>query len=353
VLAAALAVATGACDGAGGDGGADGDGGPTGDASPGACGALPALSPSWLAPLLDEVVARLAGGRELTPGVTLVDRATPARRDAARAYLAGQLEALGLAPMIDDYGGGANVYAEIAPTEGEAASWIVLGAHLDTVAGSPGANDNATGVAAVLAAARFVAGLECRERGVIVAFLDQEEIGLVGSAAFADLLVGAELAVDSVHTIDQLGWDADRDRAMELELPGAGLLERYRAAAERHDLAVPLAATSTSTSDHQAFRIRGLAAVGLSEEFAGGDTTPHYHEAGDRPATVDLDYLAGSTALIHAVVGGFATGQGVARALERRPGAALDRLRAAVPARATPMPLPGWSGRRAPSPAGR
>ena len=59
----------------------------------------------------------------------------------------------------------------------------MVGAHLDSEVGSPGANDNATGVAAVLAVARALKDLQCRSRGVMFVMFDQEEVGLLGSKA--------------------------------------------------------------------------------------------------------------------------------------------------------------------------
>ncbi|MBC8001498.1 MAG: M28 family peptidase, partial [Opitutaceae bacterium] len=47
------------------------------------------------------------------------------------------------------------------PTSEGPTEWIVVGAHLDSEAGSPGANDNATGVAAVLGVARMLKDLPC------------------------------------------------------------------------------------------------------------------------------------------------------------------------------------------------
>jgi Zn-dependent M28 family amino/carboxypeptidase len=123
---------------------------------------------------------------------------------------------------------------------------------------------------------------------VIVAFFDQEEVGLIGAGAFADRLVQLATPVAAVHTIDQAGWDADGDRRFELELPAAGLEPGYAAAAAR--LGASVTVTGTTGSDHQAFRQRGFAAVGVTEEFATGDTTPHYHEATDTYATVNQAY---------------------------------------------------------------
>jgi Zn-dependent M28 family amino/carboxypeptidase len=95
--------------------------------------------------------------------------------------------------------------------------------------------------------------------------------------------------VAAVHTLDQVGWDADGDRVFEVELPTPALEARYRAAAEL--VGVTISITDTTATDHTAFRERGFAAVGLTEEYRGGDTTPHYHRPTDTPDTVDIGYL--------------------------------------------------------------
>jgi acetylornithine deacetylase/succinyl-diaminopimelate desuccinylase-like protein len=66
---------------------------------------------------------------------------------------------------------------------------IVVGAHYDTVPGSPGANDNATGVAAVLALARRFAGRPRPRTIRFVAFVNEEppwfQTEAMGSVVYA------------------------------------------------------------------------------------------------------------------------------------------------------------------------
>ena len=64
---------------------------------------------------------------------------------------------------------------------------ILIGAHYDTVFGSPGADDNATGIAVLLELARFFATEEKNYPLRFVAF-DLEEYGLLGSRAYAQFL---------------------------------------------------------------------------------------------------------------------------------------------------------------------
>lgn len=304
-LAAILVLGTGCADDmvAGGV-----DAGPTEVDGGSGCAPPPSAAMPWLEAWQDDIVARLAGAREISPGVTLSDRASAGRRAATRDFLVTSLSTAGLDANLDSYGAGTNVWAELPPAE-SAAPWIVLGAHFDSVPGSPGANDNATGVALVLAAARHLATVECREVGVVFAFFDEEEIGLVGSENFAAMLIADGRPIEAVHTVDQMGWDQDDDRAIELERPSADLFAFYQAAVTSSGMAVPLIETSTGSTDHVSFRARGFAAIGLTEGFVSGDTTPHYHAPTDTYPTVDFAYLASTTRLVAHALGGRARPQ--------------------------------------------
>ena len=248
------------------------DAGP--DAPPGCT--QPALDAPWLASSLTTWIN----------GLTVAPRSTNTQRDAARTYLAQQLTAIGWTPQTHQYATGANVYATIPATMGSEKQ-VVVGAHFDSVANSPGANDNASGAAVVLAIARYLKDTPCRRAPVIVVFFDQEEVGLLGARAFALMLDPAQTR--AVHTIDQVAWDNDNDKRYELELPTPALEAEWRAAAM--GLGATLVTTTTSGTDHEAFRDRGFAAMGLTEEYVGGDTSPFRHQAGDTASTVDTDYL--------------------------------------------------------------
>ena len=245
------------------------------DAPPGCT--RPSLDAPWLRGQLTTNLAQLAGA----PRSTVTQRAT------ARNFLSAQLTSYGWTPMRHDYPGGQNVFATIPATMGGTGKEIIVGAHFDTVANSPGANDNASGSVVVLAIARYLADVPCRNAPVTVVLFDQEETGLFGSRAFAQQRVPAN--VRAVHTIDQVAWDNDGDHRFELESPTAALEAEWRAAAQV--VGVPVTKTTTQGTDHEAFRDRGFAAIGLTEEYVGGDTSPFRHQTGDTPATVNVDYL--------------------------------------------------------------
>jgi Zn-dependent M28 family amino/carboxypeptidase len=234
--------------------------------------------------------------------VTLQNRGTPENRVAVRSYLSSVLETQGLEPLRQPYReDGENVYALLSSTTGSD-EYVVVGAHFDTNSRSPGASDNATGCAVVSGVAQHLISLPVRSRNVFLVFFDEEERGLVGSRAFAEMLAADGKKVVAVHTIDQMGWDGDGDGAIELELPYEGAPELYRQAAEASGFSGQIHRTEESGSDHSAFRRLGMPAVGLTEEYRNGDTTPHIHRPTDSWDTVDFEYLAAATRLVQAAM---------------------------------------------------
>ena len=212
------------------------------------------------------------------------------------------LAGFGLEPKSQAYSPeGENVYAILACGR-PGAELVVVGAHYDTARQSPGANDDATGVAAVAAVASQLVRVKHRTRDVAFVFFDEEERGLRGSRAFAQWLKDEKRPVHSVHTIDQMGWDQDGDRAIELELPYDGARDLYAAAAAALGLRIELLVTTEAGSDHSAFRRLGFKAVGVTEEYRNKDTTPFIHRPGDTTATVSFAYLASTTRLMAKVV---------------------------------------------------
>ena len=205
---------------------------------------------------------------------------------------------LGLQGESHDYGSGTNVLARL-PATGASEGTLVFGAHYDSVPGSPGADDNASGTAVVFAAARHLQSVPCRRYDLVFVLFDEEEIGLVGSTAYAAKLVAEEEPIVSVHTADQLGWDGDGDRRVEVEQPDDDLFAFYEDAAAELPSPIEVVETNSGFTDHESFRSAGFAAVGLSEEFASGDTTPYYHSPGDRYDTVDFGYLVANATLVN------------------------------------------------------
>ncbi|XWX03890.1 M20/M25/M40 family metallo-hydrolase [Aggregatilineales bacterium SYSU G02658] len=109
-----------------------------------------------------------------------------------------------------------NVVAVIQGTE-PGAGTVVVGAHYDSIgqpmdsgtAYAPGANDNATGVAAILEIARILSAKPHRSSIMLVAF-SAEEVGRRGSIAFARYLVEQRVDVIGMFNIDGIGNANDR-----------------------------------------------------------------------------------------------------------------------------------------------
>jgi hypothetical protein len=268
----------------------------------------PAFNAPAATALQKSIVFALAGASQIRPGVNLANRSTPENKKEARAYLADLLKRFGLAPRSQAYSAeGENVYALLACGR-PSADLIVLGAHYDSVRNAPGANDNATGVAAVAAVAQHLTRIKGpRARDIMFVFFDEEERGLRGSRAFAQMLQDEHRAVHSVHTIDQMGWDQDGDRAIELELPYEGAVDLYHAAARALAMDLVIHTTTEAGSDHSAFRRLGFRAVGITEEYRNHDTTPFIHKPGDTADTVNFEYLASTTRLLARVMETLAT----------------------------------------------
>ncbi|HEX2252032.1 MAG TPA: M20/M25/M40 family metallo-hydrolase, partial [Thermoanaerobaculia bacterium] len=135
--------------------------------------------------------------------------------------------------------------------------WLVLGAHYDhlghgeggnSLAGEGevgrvhhGADDNASGVAAVLAIGRRLAALEERSRPVVLAFWSGEELGLLGSSAFVagEAVPSSEIA--AYLNFDMVGRLADGG---SLTLQAVGTSPAWPALIERANVPVGLSLTT-------------------------------------------------------------------------------------------------------------
>jgi len=278
------------------------DAGPMDAAAPDAAiSCVPLGECAWLDAYERHIVAALSGVEMVVPGTTLTQRASVAARDATRTFLITEFAALGLQAARQDYTSGnyvgANIVATLEPTA-DAGGTIILGAHFDTVPTSPGAADDGTGVAVVLAAARYLRELPVRHHRVVFALFDQEELGLIGSREYVKTLTG--VSIRGAHIFDMLSFDGDGDHVVELWSPSPALAAAYQAQAAA--AGAPVSPVTFSSSDHEAFLEAGLVATGVSEEFVGGDHTLTYHDPSDTYANVQFEYLARATRLALAVL---------------------------------------------------
>lgn len=191
--------------------------------------------------------------------------------DALREHVTAVLERAGYAvsahPVTRDGVTGTNLMVE---RPGALDEVVMLGAHLDTVAGSPGLNDDGSGVAAVLAVAEALSDLPPPHHTIQLALWDAEEGGAFGSRAYVASLRGearsrirAYLNLDMIGSPNAVRFVYDEPAAA----PGsAEITARLVATLEREGLAwepVDL----EGDSDHGPFADAGIPTGGL---FSGG-----------------------------------------------------------------------------------
>lgn len=103
-----------------------------------------------------------------------------------------------------DYGLGVNVVGRKLGTE-TPEQQIVVAAHYDSVANCSGADDNATGTAATLEAARVLSKRDFPNT-LVVACWDQEELGLIGSAAYANAAAAEGEQILFNYNFEMIGY---------------------------------------------------------------------------------------------------------------------------------------------------
>jgi len=194
---------------------------------------------------------------------------------------------------------GNNIVSNIPATR-PSDEYIVIGGHYDTVLESPGADDNASGIAILLSLGQALLELENRDVNFLIVFFDHEEDGSSGSKAYLRKLQKAGVSISSMHNIDMIGWDGDNDKTIEVELPTDDIEKVYRDAANKHG--VEITRVTYNSSDHIPFREAGITSICISEEYSSGDSTPHYHKVSDTLETLDFEYLASTTLILTEVM---------------------------------------------------
>jgi hypothetical protein len=182
----------------------------------------------------------------------------------------------------------ANVIADTRGGRGELV--VMAGAHLDSVPGGPGINDNGSGVATLIEVAEAL-GPNPDGTQVRLAFWAAEEIGLVGSRHYVrSLQLGERLAISAYLNLDMVG---SPNSVPELYEDGDPRLERILRRAAGGPLGETVAGRA---SDHAPFRRAGIPVNGLytgsTERGPGGRPRDAcYHLACDTAANVDRRVL--------------------------------------------------------------
>ena len=151
---------------------------------------------------------------------------TPEHLAAVAAHVSQVFRAAGYAtsrqPVQYQGASADNVVAEKRGRAGAAGRIVYVCAHYDAVPGSPGADDNASAVAGMLAVARALAAvpMDATVRFAAFAF---EEYGLTGSQTHVQSLPGAEVArIAGVLDLEMIGYVKTGKGSQEFP-PGAGM----------------------------------------------------------------------------------------------------------------------------------
>ncbi|MFW5921038.1 MAG: M28 family peptidase [Polyangiales bacterium] len=221
-----------------------------------------------------------------------------------------------------------NLEAEVSARDGDSGI-VVVGAHYDSAIGSPGANDNGSGVAALLAIARRLQGSRPRHTLRFVAFTNEEmphfRQGTMGSLYYARRCKERGERVVAMMSLETMGYYSDRRGSQRYPFP-IGLVypsrgdfigfvgnvasrELVRDAVgsfRRHvrfpseGAALPSWVPGVGWSDHASFWDQDYPALMVTD--TAPFRYPHYHAPGDTPDKVDYERLARVVGGIEAVV---------------------------------------------------
>lgn len=234
------------------------------------------------------------------------------KNQASVDYLAVRLAALGYAPVQDRFvyaGDKFNVLATL-PGRGPSPRTVYVGAHLDSInhdsldleATAPGADDDGSGVAAVLAAARVLRDLQFRDTIVFALWNGEEICCALGSTAHANALSAAGAPVDMYLNIDTVAYNP-RHKKVDLvyfDPRSRAFADEMVRVAEDLDLGIVVIPKQDPGDpnvwgDNEAFHRVGYAAVAMTEamDLTRDDSlytaNPSWHTASDTIDLLNLD----------------------------------------------------------------
>ena len=230
-----------------------------------------------------------------------------------------------------------NVIGTLPGTD-PAAGYYIICAHYDATgvrsAGgwdwqrdpAPGADDNASGVALVLESARLLAGQQFPWAIRFIAW-SGEELGLLGSQAYADLAAERDDNILGVLNFDMIGFNDLQQRLELVTNPGSQwLAAELGAAAERYGIGLAIDVfedAGSRISDHAPFWRQGYDAIVGIENHLPADPTSYgvregvyrinsqYHTVLDLPDSLNWELIRRTTQLAVATLAQYGVGEGL------------------------------------------
>ena len=273
-------------------------------------------------------VARLAThsiGRNLMHTDTL----TPARN-----YIAETFEQAGFSVDQQEYEAYGEIFTNLEVEfigRSKPREVLIIGAHYDSVPGSPGANDNASGVAALLELANIVSRQELSRTVRFVAFCNEEQpyfqTRAMGSNVYASNFPRDELDMVGMISLETIGYYSEEPGSQKYPpllnffYPNKGnflafvgnlgsrslvidslTIFRGNSRVPSEGLAAPAFIPGVSWSDQWSFWKQGHRAVMVTD--TAFHRYPHYHTNSDTPEKLDYTVLAEVVnGLSHVVIG--------------------------------------------------
>lgn len=256
--------------------------------------------------------------------------------DAAALYIRNTLKDLGYEVRTQSFkSGGLTVQNLEVELQGATVPQeiIVLGAHYDSVFGTPGANDNASGVAALLEIARLLAGKSHARTLRLVAFANEEPpfflTDEMGSRVYAARSGQRGEQIEGMIALETIGYYTDQPGSQHYPFPyglfypdtgnfigfvgnlSSRRLVRRALAAFRastgfpsEGVAAPSWVMGIGWSDHWSFWQEGYPAIMITDTALF--RYQHYHAATDTPEKLDYPSLARVTRGLADVAAGLA-----------------------------------------------
>lgn len=269
------------------------------------------------------VLAGHIGERNLTRSAAL---------EASAQYIERQFKRMGYSVKLQTYSIGVNrVRNIIAEIKGQRKpqSILIVGAHYDSVAGSPGANDNASGVAAMLELARIFAKTKPAYSIRFIAFVNEEppyfKTSIMGSRVYVDHILNESPHIIGMFSLETMGYYRSDKKTQHYPLPfnyfypeqgnfiafvgnlySRDFLHRSLSLFRQHTkfpsegVASPSWITGIDWSDHGSFWKYDYPALMVTDTAIF--RYPHYHTARDLPRYINFDYLARVVTGLYAVI---------------------------------------------------
>lgn len=245
----------------------------------------------------------------------------PENLDRAAAYIAEQWSSFGLKPKEQTWRVEGKTYRNVVARLGPPSkALVVVGAHYDTAQGFPGADDNASGVAALLELARELGRTPPPFTVELVAYSLEEPPFFrkpeMGSAHHADALAEEGVTVKGMFSLETMGYFKDTPGSQQFEpqvlewlysdvanylaiigkIDQPGFVRRVKRAV-RGASELPAYSANAPTwlpgidySDHLHYWRQGWPAVMVTD--TAFNRNPNYHRETDLPDTLDYRRLA-------------------------------------------------------------